>query len=267
MLEARRGEHGVEAHREIEAVARGKERVDVDDADFGERRRLNLVDERGQIEIAAGRPRVRQHGREEGVLAASRRRLDTGERQQAGRRVARTLAEQLRVVPDGSGRRGKRRQDRHGKAGSAAWRVDGELGGLAQAFDPGAVLPRVRQTLAPELRLLRGKRVGRHPGSPRLVLVNPRPEILRGEPWKCQQQVAQVPLRIDRDDGHAVDRRFLNQSQAESGLAAAGHPDTQGVGHQIARIVKDRFFERFPRFEVVFTAEVEQAKLLEILHA
>ena len=201
------------------------------------------------------------------MLAAARSGLDARQRQQAGRRVARALAEQLRVVPDGSGRRGEGGQDRDRKAGRAAGRVDGELGGVAEALDPGAVLPRLRKPLPPGLRLLRGKRVGRHPGAPRLVLVDPGPEILRGEPGERQEQVAQVALRIDGDDRHAVDGRFLDQAQAESGLAAARHADAEGMGHQVARVVQDRLVERLSRLDVVFTAEVEQAELLEVLHA
>ena len=54
--------------------------------------------------------------------------------------------------------------------------------------------------------------------------------------------------------------------KAQPGLAAAGHADADGVGHEVARVVEDGRFELFPGVEVVVATEVEEAELLEVLH-
>ena len=57
---------------------------------------------------------------------------------------------------------------------------------------------------------------------------------------KGEQEVAEIAFRIDRDDGDAVDRRFFDQVDAETGLAAAGHAGDHGVRDEIRRIVEKR---------------------------
>src|SRR5204863_753769 len=80
LVEPGRGEDRIEFHREIEALAFGKEGLEIHDADLLERRRLNLPDYRREIEILAGTPRGRQHAGDDRVLAASRRSLDASQR-------------------------------------------------------------------------------------------------------------------------------------------------------------------------------------------
>jgi hypothetical protein len=116
------------------------------------------------------------------------------------------------------------------------------------------------------LRLRRGKGVGRDAGASGLVLVDPGSEILRLEIGKGKQQVGDVSLRIDRQDRHAVDRRFLDERQAQAGLAASGHADADGVCHQIAGVVEDGRVLKFPPLERVLTSKVEETQLFEVNH-
>ena len=115
-------------------------------------------------------------------------------------------------------------------------------------------------------RLLACERVRRDAGAPRLVFVDPRPEVFRREVRERQQQVREVPLRIDGDHGHAVDCGLLDQRKAQPGLAAARHADADGVRHEVTRVVEDGCFELFLGVEVVLATEVEDAELLEVLH-
>ncbi|NIT99340.1 MAG: hypothetical protein GWM91_29805, partial [Actinobacteria bacterium] len=62
---------------------------------------------------------------------------------------------------------------------------------------------------------IRGSTISRGIG-----LVDPRPEVGRLERRKRQQQVAEIALRIDGDHRDAVDRGFLDQADAETGLPA-----------------------------------------------
>ncbi len=59
-LEARRGEQVVERQRELEAVLLRVERVEVEHADLGERRLLDLRDQRGDVERSGRWPRPRR---------------------------------------------------------------------------------------------------------------------------------------------------------------------------------------------------------------
>ena len=81
---------------------------------------------------------------------------------------------------------------------------------------------------------------GVEPFRRRLVLGDPRTEFVGRQVRKRQQQVGDVTLRIDRDRRNAVDRRFLEQRQAQPRLAAARHAETDGMGHEIAGIVENR---------------------------
>src|SRR3954467_4120956 len=87
LVESRRGENGVELHRELKTIALRVERLQIDDTDFLKGRRLNLLDDRWQIEIPAPLPGAREDVRHERMLGAARRRLDTDQGQQADRRA------------------------------------------------------------------------------------------------------------------------------------------------------------------------------------
>ena len=99
--EARGGQQPVEPHGQVEALLRREERLEVDDADLGERRRLDLLNQRRQIEVPPLRPGGPEEAGHERVLAAPGRRVDAGEREHARRRAAGALGHRLAV---GAGR-------------------------------------------------------------------------------------------------------------------------------------------------------------------
>ena len=106
------------------------------------------------------------------------------------------------------------------------------------------------------------------PGAPRLVLVDPRPEILR------RRALGNVSSRLPRSPfgsmaitGTPSIAASSMSDEAEAGLAAAGHADADRVGDEIARVVEDRLSRAVLVVEVVLATEIEEAELLEILHA
>ena len=111
-FEAGRREHAIELHRQREALLGRKERLEIDDADLVERRRLHFADERREIEAGAALPGVGQKGGDEAVFAAARRRVDTGQHERARRGAAGALRQQLRIVTFGGRRRGEGAEDR-----------------------------------------------------------------------------------------------------------------------------------------------------------
>ncbi len=157
-------------------------------------------------------------------------------------------------------------EDRDGHAGPAPWGVDGEVGGALQALDPGAVLAPFRQSGAPPLRFRGSERLGRLSLPASLVFVDPGPKLTRRQLRERQEQVAEVALRVDGNHRHAVDGGLFDERQAEPGLAAAGHPDADGVRDEVARIVEHRLVERAAGRHVVPASEIEEAELLEVLH-
>src|SRR5204863_8197932 len=107
--------------------------------------------------------------------------------------------------------------------------------------------------------------IRRDPGAARFVLVDPRTEVLGCQARERQEEVRQVPLGIDGNRRDAVDGGFLDERQAQPGLAAAGHADAKSVGDQVPGVVEDRLAER-AALRIALPAEVEDAKLLEVPH-
>jgi hypothetical protein len=200
------------------------------------------------------------------VLPAAGLGVDIGQCQDAHRRRGGALRERLAVIADRFGGRGERRQNRQRDAGTAARGVDLELRRGAKPLDARAVLAPLGQPLLPEVRLLRGKGIRREAGAACLVFVDPRPEVRRREPRKGQQQVREIPLRIDRDGGDAVDRGFFDERQAQAGLAAAGHPDADRMGQQVPGVVEHRRAAGGGSRRIGLTAKIEDAELLEVSH-
>src|SRR5262249_44480795 len=64
--------------------------------------------------------------------------------------------------------------------------------------------------------------------------------------------------------GDAVEQRLLDERQAQAGLAAAGHADAHRVGDEILRVIEDETRARLLGAEVIRSAEVEDAELLEV---
>ena len=71
--EAGRRDQVVQGHRQPEAVVRREESIETEDADLVERRALDLVDQRGQIQVPARAPGVVEDRRQQDVLAARQR--------------------------------------------------------------------------------------------------------------------------------------------------------------------------------------------------
>ena len=77
-------------------------------------------------------------------------------------------------------------------------------------------------------------------------------------------EIREVALRIDDDDGNAVDGGLLDDRDAEAGLAAAGHADAERVGDEILRVVQHQIGSRLLAVGVEPSAEVEGAELFEV---
>jgi hypothetical protein len=188
------------------------------------------------------------------------------QRQQAGHRRLEPIAGQLRVLGDGGRRRRERLEDRDRDTCRAARRVDRELGRVAKPLDALSVFTPPGEAFLPHLGLLLRILQDRHTLDARVVRVDPRLEILGGQPREGQQQVAEVALGIDGDHGQAVDGSLLDQRDAQARLAAARHADADGVRHQVLRVVQNGLIAGLFRPNVVLAAEVEDTQLLEVLH-
>ena len=261
-----RGEQVVELHRQGEPVLGGEEGLQVDHADLVERRRLDGVDEARHVEVAARPPGVVEDVGQQDVLAAGDRvGLDAQEGQQPRDRRGDALAIGLRLA-DQRRRRGRERaEDRQRQPGAAtrACRSPGRRRRGSRSIR-APVLPPGGQPLPPGLGRLLGELLAAEPLPRRLVGIDPGQEILAAQLGEGQQQVAEVPLGVDRDHRDAVDRRLFQQRQAQPRLAAAGHAHADGVRGQLLRLVKHRLRADLALRQVVSLAEVEQAELLEI---
>src|SRR5262249_20076746 len=101
----------------------------------------------------------------------------------------------------------------------------------------------------------------------RVVLIDPGAKIRRLQIGEREQQVGEIALGIDDDRRDAVDRGLLQQSDAEAGLPAARHADTNGMRHQVFGVVQQQIILALLTFQVVLSAQVEDAQLFVILHA
>jgi hypothetical protein len=265
-----RSQQVVEAHREREALLRRKERLEIHDADLRDRWRLDPRDQGGEVEVFPFPPGRRQNRRDQDVLAALERiGVHAGQSEQTRRRRGHALAQRFLVDALSmrfARRGGERLQDRDRQPRGGAGRVDRELRGLPEPPDPLAVLAPLGEPVSPELGLLPRVLVRRHVLARGVVLVDPRPEVGRRELRERQEEIAEVPLRIDEDRRHAVDGGLLDQGETQSGLPAARHADADGVRDQVARVVEDELLAPFLGRELECAAEVEDPELLEVPH-
>ena len=228
--------------------------------------RLDLLDQAGEVEVPARRPGGPENGGDEDVLAALHRvGLDAHQAEQARDRGADALAERLRVLSHRRWRRGEGLENGHRQAGIAARGVDGEVRRLAEPPDALAVLAPGGQALGPGLGLFLRERVGADALPPRVVLVDPGPEIVGAQLGKGEQEIAEIALGVDQQRGNAVERRLLEEGQAEAGLSAARHAHAYRVGHEILGVVEEEPLAGLPGAEVVGPPEIEDAELLEDL--
>ena len=263
-VEARRGEQVVDGHRQAEAVLGREERLQVEDADARRPRVLDARDERRQVEALALRPGVLQDRREQDVLAALHRVAgDADQRQQPRRRGRDRVAQALGVVA--IGRRCQGAEHGQGAAGVAAGRVDREVGSGAQAADALAVLAPPGQALLPARGLLRREGVDVDAGTCGGARVDPGREVGGRQVGEGQQEVAEIALGVDQDRRHAVDRRLLQEVDAQAGLAAARHADADGVRDEVRGVVEHELLARLA-VRPDRPAEIQDAELLEVDH-
>ena len=151
--------------------------------------------------------------------------------------------------------------------GVGAGRVDEDVGLVLQHLDAFGLFAGGGEAFSPEIRLLL-REVGRgEAGLAGVIDVDPGEEVGTLEIGKRQQQVREIPLRIDDEGRDVVDRRLFEQGEAQARLAAAGHADADGVGDEVLRVVEDQVFGIvLLRRLVVVRTEVKDAELLEVLH-
>ena len=127
LLEPRRREQPVQPHGQLEPLLRRKKRLEVDDADLLEGRRLHLLDEGGEVEILALAPcRGEQRGQQR-VLAARaaprRGRRATARSTRSSRPAPASASASSLAAPRGAA---NELRIETGTPASAAGRVDGE---------------------------------------------------------------------------------------------------------------------------------------------
>src|SRR6185503_575979 len=99
-VEARGGKQVVHPHRELFAVLRRIERLDVQCSDLRHRRLLDLTDEHFQVQVFAGAPRAREEVREKDVLATlDRVGGDAKQTEDAARCRRDAVSKKLAVLP------------------------------------------------------------------------------------------------------------------------------------------------------------------------
>ena len=74
------------------------------------------------------------------------------------------------------------------------------------------------------------------------------------------------PFTKDKQDRFWELNSFFQQTEAETGLAAAGHADAKSVSDQVGRIVKHQVAGGAARLYVIFFAQVKNAKLFVVSH-
>ena len=265
--EAGRRQQVVEQHRQREALAGGVEGVQVHHPDAFERRRLDLLDQARQIEVATRAPLVLEQVGEQNVLAAADRiGVDLQQREQARDARQHALAKGVDVVALGRRRRRERLENGERPARLAAGRIDGAVDRAGEAGDALRGLIPLGQAAAPGLG--HGARVllAAVPGARRGAGFDPGQEVGLAQLRKGQQQVAEIALGVDGDHRDAVDRRLFDQRDAETGLAAAGHADAHGVRGQVLGVVEQRLAGGRAAGGVDGAAEIEGAELFVVAH-
>jgi hypothetical protein len=138
------------------------------------------------------------------------------------------------------------------------------VGGGAKPADAAAILAPVGESVLPSLRDLGCVRLDAHVLPQGFCRIDPRREIRRQQIRKREQQVGQIAFGIDRDDRNAVDGRLLDEAESETGLAAARHPDADGVREQVLRVVENGIRQADARCQVVPSSEVEQPQFFVV---
>ncbi len=264
---SRRRRQIVEPHRQRKPVLRGKERFQRQHADLVDSRLLHGMDQCDEIEVPPRPPFAVHHHRQQDVLARLQGiRLHPRQRQQPRHRRRNPIPHRRGVVGKTGRRRIQRGQDRKRQPGPGSWRIDRKISRGLQAGDPRTVLPPSRQPFRPGLRRLRRVILRRHLFAGGLAFIHPWTEIRRGQPRKRQQQVAQVALGINHQDGNPVDGRLLDQADAQARLARACHSHAHRVGGQVLCVVQQGLGLRLRLARLVLAPQIEHAEFLNVHH-
>jgi hypothetical protein len=218
---------------------------------------LDIGDQRAEIEVTTRAPRVLDQVREQHVLTARERiGLDADEPEEARDRPFDLVSNRLGLGLEGEPRDGERADDVQRQACLRAGRVHQHLGGLTKRCDALPVDAARGEPLPPLRRDRCRVLVDGHAGRLGVVLVDPRPEALRSEVGERQEKVPHVALRIEDQCRYARDERFLEEDDAEAGLARARHPDDDRVGREVGRRKRQRLLRRLPALDAEAQAEV-----------
>src|SRR5688500_3120058 len=119
------GQHAVEVQRQFLAIARGVERLEIEDSKAIERWTLDLLDQPRKVGGPIGR-RLRQDRGQERLVAVVARRIDSSERQEPYRDVHGPGVGGLALL---AWRGPQRFQDGERRASPAAGGIDADAGG------------------------------------------------------------------------------------------------------------------------------------------
>ncbi len=106
------------------------------------------------------------------------------------------------------------------------------------------------QALLPERSCLAGQLCGRLALLAGGCLIDPGLEVGGFEIGEVERQVPHVAFRIDDQARDAVQQSFLDQVDAQTGLARASHPDDDSVRGEVVCFVGDQFILRGSPAEV-----------------
>ncbi len=266
--EGRRRDDAVERHRQGEALLLREVLIQGEHAQLLEWRLLYLDDDVFQGEVFARPPVVLEDVGEQHMLRVlDRLGGHPGQGEDRGDHARNLLAQGLLVALKAAARRAQRGQDADRQARRRAGGVERNVRRAAEPLHPLRGDAPVRQAVLPLVGFLGG--VGGHVAAlaDRLVLVNPRFEGFRVEAWEVQQQVADVTFGVNDDRRDAIQDGFLEQGDAQAGLAAAGHAQDQTVGGQVARIVIDHLIlDDLIRLGLIEAPDVEVGRCINKGH-
>ena len=239
-FEARRGKQVVQCRRELESCPRREEGLEVEYPHSFEARMLDRSNQGSQIEVSPGHPPLFDDPRQQNMLAAlDGVGLDSRQRQEPRNGRCHPFPQRIRVGSDGFGWRIERSQHCDRKTMRRAGREDRYICSRPKPADSLPVLARPGQPVAPQLRRLRGELIRRDPTPRCFRFIDPRPEVLRPEFRECEQQVADVALRVYGQGRYSIERCLLEQGQAEARLAASRHPERHGMRGKVPGVVHE----------------------------
>ncbi len=240
----------VEGDGKLVALLPRVEAFQIQDPDFLNLRILDARDEQLDVEGLLAGPRLGDDRYKEEVFAALYRvRFDAEEAEQATDDAKRLLPDRFGIGPLGRRRERLHKRDRHSETG--AGRIHADVSRIFQSLNTGAILVACREARRPLLCLLCRVFAFRNPGE----------EVFRSKLGERQQEIRQIPFRIDDNRRNLVDRRLFEERNREAGLSASRHSDHDAVGREVARLIEVGMGGRAVSRRL---AEVKDAKLLVV---